>query len=240
MSLAALLAGFSTLDLAALAVMLLAWGGIGYAIETPPAGRPSVTTMMYEMRMAWMVEYARRENRIFDSQIIGTLRQGTAFFASTSIIAIGGVLAFAGNAEALESASGILGGGTPMLVTQAKLIGIAVMLTAGFLRFVWANRVFGYCSVVMAATPMPHEEGAADVARRAGRLNVQATLNFNRGLRAIYFALAALAWLAGPVALLVAVAATVGTLLRREFASHTHAILSGHAHAGLRRGGESL
>ncbi len=240
MSLALLLGGFTALDLAALALLLAAWIGSGWAIETPPGPRPSVTTMMYEMRMAWMVEYARRENRIFDSQIIGTLRQGTAFFASTSILAIGGVLAFAGNTEALASATGLLGGGTPVLTTQAKLIGVVLLLTAGFLRFVWANRVFGYCSVVMAATPMPDEPGAEAIARQAGRLNVQAALNFNRGLRALYFALAALAWLAGPIALILAVSATTATLLRREFGSHTHAILSGKHAAGLRPGGERL
>ncbi len=240
MTLALLIAGFGPLDLVALVVLLAAWIGIGAAIETPPGARASVTTMMYEMRMAWMTEYARRANRIFDSQIIGTLRQGTAFFASTSILAIGGVLAFAGNTQALEQATGLLGGGTPVLTTQAKLIGATLLLTSGFLRFVWANRVFGYCSVVMAATPMPDEPGAEAIARQAGRLNVQAALNFNRGLRALYFALASLAWLAGPVALILAVAATVATLLRREFASHTHAILSGRHAAGLRPGGERL
>ena len=240
MSLALLISGFTLLDLVAVVLVVAAWIGVGVLIETPPGPRPSVTTMMYEMRMAWMVEYARRGNRIFDSQIIGTLRQSTAFFASTSIIAIGGVLAFAGNGEALESATGILGGGTPVVTTQVKLIGVVLMLTAGFLRFVWANRVFGYCSVVMAATPMPDEAGAEAIARQAGRLNIQAALNFNRGLRAIYFSLAGLAWLAGPVALLLATTATVATLLRREFASHTHAILSGKHAAGLRPGGESL
>ena len=240
MSFDALMGGFAPLDYAAMAMLVAVWIGIGFVIETPPGPRPSVTTMMYEMRMAWMVEYARRENRIFDSQIIGTLRQSTAFFASTAILAIGGVLAFAGNGEALESATGLLGGGTSVLTTQAKLIGIALILTSGFLRFVWANRVFGYCSVVMAATPMPDEPGAEAIARQAGRLNVQAALNFNRGLRAIYYALAALAWLAGPVALMVAITAATATLLRREFASHTHAILSGRTAAGLRRGAESI
>lgn len=240
MSLAMLLAGFSILDVVAMTVLVAAWIGAGVAIETPPGPRPSVTTMMYEMRMAWMVEYARRGNRIFDSQIIGTLRQSTAFFASTAIIAIGGVLAFAGNTEALESTTGILAGGSPVIATQAKLIGIALMLTAAFLRFVWANRVFGYCSVVMAATPMPDEPAAEAIARQAGRLNIQAALNFNRGLRAVYFALAGLAWLAGPIPLILAVAATSATLLRREFASHTHAILSGKHEALLRPGGERV
>ena len=57
--------------------------------------------------------------------------------------------------------------------------------------------------------------------------NVRAALNFNRGLRALYYALASLAWLAGPPLLALAAAVVTVSLLRREFASVPRDILSG-------------
>ena len=235
MDVLSLLPAFTAFDGIALSLLLGLWVGVGYAIERPPGNLTSVTAMMKAMRMAWMREFAYRENRIFDSQILGNLRQGTAFFASTMLIAIGGVLGFAGNAAALRAAAGLLGADAPVAAAQLKLFLVALILTNAFLRFVWANRVFGYCSVVMGAVPEPSEKNPDTyaIAAQAGALNVQAALNFNRGLRALYFALAGLAWLAGPVALILAAGAATVTLLRREFASHTHAILTGEE-GGLR------
>ncbi len=62
-------------------------------------------------------------------------------------------------------------------------------------------------------------------AEKAGEINIRAATNFNRGLRSIYFGLAALAWLAGPIALLAATVFTTWTLYRREFASTSRDLL---------------
>ena len=217
---------FTPLDGLAVAVLLIAWVGIGRLIEHPHGRRRSVTVMMSQYRLDWMAQMAARENRIFDSQIMGNLRQGTAFFASTSIIAIGGVATVAGNTETLRAVvGGLLADPRPIEVFQVKLVVVALMLTVGFLRFVWANRVFGYCSVVMGAVPPPGDVRAPAIARQAGEMNVRAAWNFNRGLRSLYFALAALTWTLGAGALILAVAATVWTLWRREFASSPWRIL---------------
>ena len=97
-----------------------------------------------------------RQPRIFDATILASLRQSTSFFASTCVIAIGGVLALIGNAERLTG----LVAGLPIemldaapLVLQVKLLLPVVFLTSGFLKFVWSNRLFGYCAVLMAAVP---------------------------------------------------------------------------------------
>ena len=44
---------------------------------------------------------AARDVRIFDAQVLNGLRQGTAFFASATILATGGVLALIGNTDKL-------------------------------------------------------------------------------------------------------------------------------------------
>jgi len=86
--------------------------------------------------------------------------------------------------------------------------------------------VFGYCAVLMAAVPNdPNDPEALPRAAQAGELNVRAALNFNRGLRAMYFALGALAWLIGGVALIIATFFVVWTVWSREFASLPRAII---------------
>lgn len=220
---------FSVLDICAVALLLVAWGGIGWLIEHPAARWPSVTKLMAERRREWLRVFVTRDPRIFDSQILASLRQGTSFFASTCLLAIGGVLALVGNTEPLSGVAAELSAEqVPVLVWQIKLGVVALFLTNGFLKFVWTNRVFGYCAVVMASVPNdPDDPQAFALAAQAGELNVRAAVNFNRGLRAIYFALGALAWLLGAIPLIVATCVVVWTVWSREFASAPRRILLG-------------
>jgi uncharacterized membrane protein len=207
-------------------VLWLLWAGTGWLTEHPPRRRHSVTTLMVEVRREWMREFVRRDNRIFDAQIIASLRQGTAFFASTSILAVGGVLALIGNVQPLTGLAAEVGAQTSALLWQLRLLPAALLLTYAFLKFVWSNRVFGYASVTMGAVPSdPLDPRAMPRAMRAAELIIRAALNFSRGLRSMYFALASLAWLAGPLALILAAAVVAGFLMMREFASVPHDIL---------------
>jgi uncharacterized membrane protein len=75
---------------------------------------------------------------------------------------------------------------------------------------------------------VPNEVEAPEAlprAKKAGELNITAARAFNRGLRGIYFALASLGWLLGPVGLLVTTLLTTLVLLRREFASSSRETL---------------
>lgn len=218
---------FSTLDLAALGLLFGCWLVIGWRVEHASPKNPSTSQLMAGYRRLWMQQMVTREPRIFDAQILATLRQGTAFFASTCVIAIGGTLALIGNAERLAGvAEDITQSQQPQIVWEVKLMVLVIFLTNGFLKFVWANRLFGYCSVLMAAVPNdPGDPVAYPRAAQAAEINVTAARSFNRGLRALYFALAAVAWLAGPYALFAATVVTVFVVWRREFASQSRKIL---------------
>ena len=222
-------AALGVLDVVALALILLLWAWLAWAIEHPSPHRPSVTAMVAQRRRDWMKVFVTRDPRIFDSQILGSLRQGTSFFASTSIFAIGGVLALIGNTDPLRGvAAEMTMTDTPALIWQVKLGVVALFLVVSFLKFVWSNRIFGYCSVVMAAVPDdPSHPDAYKLAAQAAELNIRAAMNFNRGLRAMYFALGALAWLLGPVPLIVAMLIVGWTIWSREFASTPRRILMG-------------
>lgn len=70
---------FTAWDYAALTLLFVAWIGIGFVIENP-GKRGSVSHLTAEYRRVWMEQMVTRDPRIFDSQILGILRQGTAFF----------------------------------------------------------------------------------------------------------------------------------------------------------------
>jgi uncharacterized membrane protein len=215
------------LDWAASIYIVIMWLILSYVIEHPPKSRPSVTVLMSQRRRDWMHVFVHRDPRIFDSQILASLRQGTSFFASTCIFAIGGVLALAKNTDPLVGvAQEVTAVTTPALIIQMKLAFVALFLTNAFLKFVWANRVFGYCAVMMAAVPNdPNDPGAHPKAQQAAELNIRAAMNFNRGLRALYFALGALAWLLGPIPLMIAATVVIWVVWSREFASIPRDIL---------------
>ena len=225
---------FSTLDYVAATVLFGGWIIIGYVIENPPRKYPSVSVLMAQYRREWLVQMITRDPRIFDAQILATLRQGTSFFASATMIAIGGCFALFGNMERfIGVAKDLTLGADPRIVWEVKVLVLILFLANGFLKFVWSNRLFGYCAVLMAAVPNEADNPlAAKRAAKAGEINITAAKSFNRGLRSVYFALAATVWLLGAEALIVAAGLTCLVLLRREFASHSRTVLMEPENAG--------
>jgi uncharacterized membrane protein len=218
---------FSVPDWLALGALVVAWAMIGWVVENPPARRPSVTVLMADMRREWMRVFVTRVPRIFDATVVDSLRQGTAFFASACMIALGGGVALIGNTERLAGVAADFTLQTSALVLELKLIVVMLFLANAFLKFVWANRLFGYCAILMAAVPNdPDDPAAYPRAAQAAEINITAARSFNRGLQSVYFALAAMAWLLGPAALMVATVATVAMMIRREFLSNSRKMLA--------------
>lgn len=218
---------FSPLDFAGLAFVVVAWVWIGWRIEHPSPARPSVSFLMADFRRDWMTVMITRKPRIFDAQLVSNLRQGTAFFASASMIAIGGGLALIGQADQLAGiASDFIQADAPVFVWEAKLIVVLLLLCNAFLKFVWSHRLFGYGSVLMAAVPNdPKAPLVHQRAAQAAELNITAARSFNRGMRATYFSLSTCAWLIGPISLILATTITLAVLYRREFASKSREVL---------------
>lgn len=219
--------GFTLWDAAAVAWLLLAWQGASWLIEHPPRRRPSTSVIMADYRRAWMKVFVTRNPRIFDSQIVNSLRQGTSFFASASMIAIGGGFALIGNADRLRGVAQDLAPSVdPVVVLEIKIMAMMLFAANAFLKFVWSHRLFGYASVLMAAVPNEPEHPAAyPRARKAGEINVTAARSYNRGLRSVYFGIAASAWLVGAWALILATLVTLAVILRREFTSASREVL---------------
>ena len=214
-------------DLAAVALLFAAWFGIGWLIERPPPGRPSVSVLMKRFRREWMTRFIGREPRIFDGNILTSLREGTAFFASACMIATGGILALLGNAERLQGLAQELSLEVAAdVLWELKLLVTMFFVVNAFLKFVWAHRLFGYCAIMMAAVPNdPEDPVAPERAMQAADLNITAARSFNAGLRSVYFALGSLGWLAGPWLLLAGTGVVLFVTWRREFASTSRQVI---------------
>jgi uncharacterized membrane protein len=83
---------FSNVDLFALLFFLGAWIGYSIVIEMTPHGKLGLNALMHRYRSLWMERMLARDARMMDGQVIGSLQNGTAFFASTSLIALGGAV----------------------------------------------------------------------------------------------------------------------------------------------------
>ena len=208
-------------DVAALALLVVTWLGVGRLIEHPPRGRPSVSFLMKRYRRDWMFEMLTRDNRIFDGNTLTGLREGTAFFASACMIAMGGGLALVGNTEPLTGIARELDAAAiPALLLKIKLLLILGFVANAFLKFVWSHRLFGYGAIMMAAIPNdPDDRRVAVRAGAAAEININAARNFNIGLRAVYFAIGSAGWLLGPLGLVAGTVLVTSMTLRREFTS---------------------
>lgn len=217
---------FGAADLTALAIAVALWLSIGWLIEHPPRWRPSVSKLMERYRRDWMAEFVTRQPRIFDATMIDNLRQGTAFFASASMIAIGGGIALIGNPAMLLAIARDLTLPTETAGLQLRVALVVAYLANALLKFVWAHRLFGYCAILMAAVPNdPAHPEASHRAAQAADINITAAKSFNRGLRSIYFALGSLGWLIGPLGLVSGSLLIAGVLMRRDFASASREIM---------------
>ncbi|HTS39243.1 MAG TPA: DUF599 family protein [Xanthobacteraceae bacterium] len=215
---------FSVLDLSALACFLGAWIIYALALETSAYGKRGLNAQMNRYRYLWMEQLLARDVRIIDTQIVAALQNGNAFFASTSLIAVGGSLTLLHSTDTVLSVIGALPFGFPTTAAQwqVKTMGLAIIFVYAFFKFAWSYRLFNYVAIMVGATPPPEQKDTAEAKRhieRAGRLSDVAGQHFNRGQRAFFFALGYLGWFISPWALIAATIAVVLVMWRRQFAS---------------------
>jgi uncharacterized membrane protein len=223
---------FSTLDLIALAWFLGAWAAYSFVLSATEQRKHGLNSEMHQLRDRWMLQMLAREARMVDAQIVAALQNGTAFFASTSLIAIGGSLTLLRSTEEILQVIASLPFGFRMTSVQweAKTIGLAIIFVYAFFKFAWSYRLYNYVAIMLGATPPAiekHSEAAKSHAGRVGRLCEVAGRHFNRGQRAFFFALGYLGWFISPWLLMVTSVAVAVVLWRRQFASDSRRAVCG-------------
>jgi uncharacterized membrane protein len=211
-------------DILAVGFFILEWSVYAVTLEHGAYGRDSLSARMHAYREIWIRRMLDREARMVDMQIMASLQNGTAFFASSSLIAIGGALAL------LRSTSDALAvlGALPIDLSPApalwevKCVGLILIFIYAFFKFSWAYRLFNYVAILLGGMPPARlrdtPEAEAHVIRTT-KLFESAGRHFNRGQRAFFFALGYLGWFVSPWVLFVTTAAVVIVTWRRQFAS---------------------
>jgi uncharacterized membrane protein len=216
--------GFEAADGLALAVFLLSWLFYHFFMERSPLAAQSLNVRMHAYRRLWMLEMLRRDARVVDTTIMATLHSGTAFFASTSLFAIGASMALLQSTDAAISVFGDLPFSTAPSRSEfeLKVIGLAVIFVYAFFKFAWSYRLFNYAAILIGAVPdskQAHDARAILAAERAAEMNTVAGMHFNRGQRAFFFALAYLGWFLHAYILIAATLAALIVISRRQFGS---------------------
>ncbi|MFZ2652835.1 MAG: DUF599 domain-containing protein [Burkholderiaceae bacterium] len=221
------------------ALLIFFSGWIGYAgfAKLRAGARPSVLASTNRVRHDWMLQSTRREVRVIDAVVMQSLSTSPSFFASTTILIIGGLLAALSTTDrASEMVRDLpFAAQTSMLVFDLKLILLLAIFVYAFFRFTWSMRQYTFGAILVAAAPEMEQFDAAGAAAemqrvafadRAGRVVSLAAETFNDGLRAYYFAFAAIGWFISPLGFVMATAGVIVILYRREFRSEVLAVLN--------------
>nr|WP_316644309.1 DUF599 domain-containing protein [uncultured Roseateles sp.] len=214
------------IDWLALALFFVAWVGYATMAKRWALSKGSLLAATNRVRRDWMLQVTYREVRVVDGVVIQNLSTSPSFFASTTILIIGGLLAVLG---ASDKASDLVrelpfAARTTGLVFDFKLVLLTAIFVYAFFRFTWSMRQYTFGALLIASAPsfeLYESEGLSReaFADRAGRIVAMAAETFNDGLRAYYMAFAAVAWFFSPWAFMGATLGVVYILYQREFRS---------------------
>src|ERR1700760_2753186 len=216
--------GSYLVDILAVSFFVIEWVVYGFTVKHTAYGRTGLSSRMNVYREVWVRRLLDREARMVDMQVMISLQTGTAFFASTSLLAIGGGLALL---RSTNDALGVLSklpidmSPTPAL-WEMKCVGLVLIFVYTFFKFAGAYGLFNYVCILLGAMPPASERGTVEAEAhviRTSRMFESGGRHFNRGQRAFFFALGYLGWFVSPWVLFVTTALVVVVIWRRQFAS---------------------
>ena len=214
-------------DYIALVFFIATWAGFNWLTSVDRRfPYKSITRAMAIHRSRWIMNSMDRDLKMIDTQIMAGLQNGTGFFASTSLLALGGCFALLGATDQVEAIFRdlpiMLQGGRQGF--ELKVGGLAVIFAYSFFKFGWSYRLFNYCSILFGGLPMHGEslknpERSTRAAERVITLNIIAAKHFNAGLRAIFLSIGYLGWFVNAYVFMAMTVFVFFVLVRRQFFS---------------------
>jgi uncharacterized membrane protein len=179
-------------------------------------------------RRNWMLQCARRDGRIVDTQIMASLQNGTAFFATTSMLALGGSFSLLSQTDRIVNLFRDLPitAGASTGATELKLLILCAIYGYAFFQFGWAYRLFNYASILLGGIPpfhrdvSPEERRAIEfAAARPALMQIVAGRHFNWGLRALFYSIGYLGFFVNAWVFVATTTCIAVVLYRRQYAS---------------------
>jgi uncharacterized membrane protein len=225
---------YSHFDLAAIVIFALCWFGYSWFASRHSSGRASLLTVMNPLRERWFEQTLTRENRIVDSALLSNLLHSATFFSSTTVLALGGLLALFGSieksADLFENLPFAQRSSQQLL--EAKVVVLILLFVYALVKFTWSVRQFNFVTILIGSISPKDRITDADrlSARRAAGILKLAGENFSQGMRSYYFAVAVMMWFVQPLFFIATTIIVTVMLYRMEFHSRTLEVLS-QAHA---------
>lgn len=220
-----MLSGFSPLDGFALLFFFFNWTSHYYIVNLSPLRKHTITSTMVRVRGCWMENVVSRGESPKDAIIQNGLQQGVLFFASTTVLLIGGLVAGLGSAE---RGVAVLQG-LPLSTTSTafqwefKILLIVFIFVFAFFKFAWSYRLYNYVLIMIGAAPDVVEENdreaQAQYAKTLTLAHALAARHFTTGLNSYFFALAAFTWFLNAWIFAASTFWVVLVLYRRAFRS---------------------
>lgn len=214
------------LEFAALAWFLVCSIGYTWYSRNCADSRACLSNSLDMYREDWMRVMLRRENRISDASVVGNLERNGAFFASSCLLILAGIITALGyTSEAMEIFSTLPFSLVPTReIWELRLVVLLSIFIYAFFKFTWSMRMYNFVAVMIGSAPLPGDTKTSPAAREAfarhaGHICNLAGDAFNLGLRSFYYALAVVAWFIHPVVFMAVSALVVFVLYRREFHS---------------------
>jgi uncharacterized membrane protein len=217
------------LDAAALTLFIALWVAYQWYADYSRPMRPRLGGEMDRFVRGWMEQMVGRDNRMVDVNILRNLMRSSQFFASTTMLILGALVALMGYAEKAATVVAELpfGQQVSLRLWELKVVVLLLIFVYAFFKFSWSLRQFGFSSILVGAAGKPVADAsryAVDIDRVAVILSF-ANRNFNQGLRSYYFGVAALSWFVHPGLMIAMTLAVVYVLHMREFRSRTLDVL---------------
>jgi uncharacterized membrane protein len=224
------MAKIQLIDLFVLTWFIACWAGYTYFAERKSVTTASLVAAMRVYRREWFKRVVQHENRIADVAAFNSLLTSATFFASTAILILGGLVAMLGTTDRVMEVVAELPFARPEseLLSRIKIILMIGVFVYTFFKFTWSIRQYHFCTILVGAAPLAKDpQEPDDYIDMMTQVTSHAAEDFNQGLRAFYFAFAAIAWFFHPWLSVASSALVVYILHQREFQSRTlHALTS--------------
>ena len=141
------------IDWLGMAFFFATWAGYAVFARRRARTRPSFLGSSNRVRRQWMVQTTYREVRVLDGVVVQQLSSTASFFASTTILIIGALVAVLG---ATEQASDLVreipfAARTSLLVFDFKVAVLGAIFIYAFFRFTWSIRQYSMGALLVAA-----------------------------------------------------------------------------------------
>ncbi len=222
---------FSPLDIFSFFWFISCWFGYSMFARYQAKKTNSLSSVLYRYRKEWVLKLSKSGMSEVDSDLLGSLERQVSFMASTSLLILASLVTVlsAASEEFMSMSSISFVEQVPLEIVQLKLVLMIFIFVYGFFTFSWALRQYGFCFILFGSSfntvrfYKGNESYQAQAIPRdfkaVAKVLDRAAHSYNYGIRAYYFAMAALAWFINDWFFMAACAVIILVLYRREFMS---------------------